>query len=71
MILEEEEFMFGGDLGHANLLINYCLFWGFYGMVGGVHRAPLSVNRTFLGRLLSSSPLKRSWWGECSKKDTG
>jgi hypothetical protein len=51
--------MFGGDLRHANLLINSCLFWGFYGMAGGVHRDPLSVNRTFFWSLLISSPFEK------------
>jgi hypothetical protein len=51
--------MFGGDLRHANLLINSCLFGGFYGMVWGVQRCPLSVNKIFFGSLLISFPFEK------------
>ena len=63
--------MFGGDLGHANLLINSCLFWGFYGMVGGVQRCPLSVNRIFFWSLLISFPFEKITVEGMLKKATG
>jgi hypothetical protein len=51
--------MFGGNLRQVKLLINSCLFWRFYGMVGGFIEAPFQLAEPFFGSLLISFPFEK------------